>query len=611
MNLTETVNLAREGDGDAVTLLYDEYKRQIYFLALKLMGNTKDASNILQYTFFQAFHKLGALKNPENFEIWLYIIASGRCRMLLREKYPLRFAPENDKPKAPHAKFDVRNSPVPSPEIAEDAAGRAAVSQMIDKMTDLSRMSLLMYFYCGISVSQIAKVINSDEQHIRQYLAAGEAQLQTEIDATAVKLASLGSYTGIAEIGTILRRCALDCVIAPELDEAVTSTSITLAVSAVNAIPEMENTRGNQPEANQTPSDEDAAYSRQRRAALRNLISIAVVIALAAAIIIISVNIIRNAANDGNIVKPEDTTVGDSATAEPVTDNNDQTETETAPIETETDTQPVETEADTEPATETEDVTTAVPADENPGISMTAEEASKLFICAVANNAVVISQYNGDAREVDIPGSIDGLPVTAIGPNAFKGNTTVSSVNIPDSVAVIGAGAFQECSALTSVTLSSSLTEIGYYAFLKCSALTSVTIPSSVTKIGYSAFQSTAWLSAQTSEFVIVGDGVLIRCNSTATSVVIPDTVKYVSNAFYYNQYTQSVVIPSTVTAVDTYAFCSCPKLTSIAFPSSVASIGTDAIFSCSALTSVTAPSGSFAESWLKTAGFTSLYSAS
>ncbi len=71
---------------------------------------------------------------------------------------------------------------------------------------------------------------------------------------------------------------------------------------------------------------------------------------------------------------------------------------------------------------------------------------------------------------------------------AFSGCSSLTSIEIPDSVTEIGSQAFSECSSLTSVVIGNSVTSIGSYAFEYCSSLTSVVIPYSVTSIGSYAF---------------------------------------------------------------------------------------------------------------------------
>jgi len=76
--------------------------------------------------------------------------------------------------------------------------------------------------------------------------------------------------------------------------------------------------------------------------------------------------------------------------------------------------------------------------------------------------------------------------VTSIYWGAF-GGSSLTSVNIPNSVTNIGRSAFNKCISLTSITIPNSVTSIGNSAFYYTS-LTSVTIGNGVTSIGDSAF---------------------------------------------------------------------------------------------------------------------------
>ena len=188
------------------------------------------------------------------------------------------------------------------------------------------------------------------------------------------------------------------------------------------------------------------------------------------------------------------------------------------------------------------------------------------FTYATTNGTITITGYTGSIANVTIPSAINGVPVTSIGPAAFKYNNSFARVTIPDSVTSIGDFAFEDCS-LTSVSIPASVTVIGNSVFSGC-GLTSVSIPQGVTTIGAQAFA---------------------YCDGL-TSVVVPNSVTSIqSYAFWYCSGLKSVTIPNSVTRLDPFVFYECYSLKTVSIPDGIPSIG-EWTFYETALTSVTIP---------------------
>ena len=73
----------------------------------------------------------------------------------------------------------------------------------------------------------------------------------------------------------------------------------------------------------------------------------------------------------------------------------------------------------------------------------------------------IITGYTGNGGNVTVPDTIDGLPVTTIGDEAFVGCTGLTSITLPNSVTTIGGRAFDGCTGLTSIILPNNLTTTG------------------------------------------------------------------------------------------------------------------------------------------------------
>ena len=60
----------------------------------------------------------------------------------------------------------------------------------------------------------------------------------------------------------------------------------------------------------------------------------------------------------------------------------------------------------------------------------------------VEDGSVTITGYNGRESEVTVPSKIAGTPVNTIGAGAFANSSTVTKVNLPDTIMTIEEGAF-------------------------------------------------------------------------------------------------------------------------------------------------------------------------
>lgn len=176
------------------------------------------------------------------------------------------------------------------------------------------------------------------------------------------------------------------------------------------------------------------------------------------------------------------------------------------------------------------------------GVLTYRDEGSSITIIDCADDA---------AGLVNIPSSIEGKPVTAIG--GFYGCTQITRISIPATVTRISAAAFGSCESLDNVILPSGLDKLESRTFAGCTSLTSVFLPSGLKSIGQQAFASCAFL-------------------------------KYTSG-------NSKFIIPSSVTSIGVRAFGDCLRLAEVSIPSSVTQISEGAFEGCISLKSIKIPS--------------------
>lgn len=101
----------------------------------------------------------------------------------------------------------------------------------------------------------------------------------------------------------------------------------------------------------------------------------------------------------------------------------------------------------------------------------------KDFSYTVQNEQATLTSYTGGAAELILPATLGGYPVVSVGEGAFRGNTKLVSVTIPDGVTQIDWFAFSGCVFLSNVTLGANVLRIGYGAFENCASTLSFRCP--------------------------------------------------------------------------------------------------------------------------------------
>lgn len=145
--------------------------------------------------------------------------------------------------------------------------------------------------------------------------------------------------------------------------------------------------------------------------------------------------------------------------------------------------------------------------------------------------------YEGFIKETEPVASSTPPPKINVEEWTYYGDENLVQIELGENIDTIERFAFAR-SKLKSVQIPEGTKRIEYAAFYYCDALEDITIPDTVTYIGEKAFAGTPWLESfydgsmvlpKNSDFLIVGDGVLIAYRGNGENITIPTEVKYIT----------------------------------------------------------------------------------
>lgn len=103
---------------------------------------------------------------------------------------------------------------------------------------------------------------------------------------------------------------------------------------------------------------------------------------------------------------------------------------------------------------------------------------AKITYTTDANGNVTITKFDeGDETSIQIPETIDGGTVTALGPQSFSFCETLEEIKLPKTLTDIGEQAFYYCTSLKEIEIPQNVSVIGGDAFLNCTSLKTVYLP--------------------------------------------------------------------------------------------------------------------------------------
>ena len=267
------------------------------------------------------------------------------------------------------------------------------------------------------------------------------------------------------------------------------------------------------------------------------------------------------------------------------------------------------------------------------------------------SGGLTITGYTGDGGTVVIPDQINGVNVTKIGWNAFKGCASISSIILPAKLQEIGGYAFdgtgitsislpktltkaenafdgadQLISAefesgattvpseifdtadnLTTVMLPDSITEIESDSFRGCKRLTTINLPDKITKIGWNVFNGCTSLSDIKLPAKLQEIGGYAFNETGITSISLPKTLTKAENAFDGADQLISAEFESGATTVPSEIFDTADNLTTVTLPDSITEIESDSFRGCAKLTTINIPGKVTKIGWNSFNGCTSL----
>ena len=161
------------GERAAFGTLVERYKRPVYHLALRLLGNPVDAEDAAQEAFVRAYVRLASYQQGSNFKAWLLAITAHWCIDQQRRRKPLS--------------LDVVAADEPALATGDEpesdflrAERQSEVRSRLAGLPEHYRQVLVLRYWEGLSYAEVGRTLGQPTSTVRMRLFRAHRRMAQE-----------------------------------------------------------------------------------------------------------------------------------------------------------------------------------------------------------------------------------------------------------------------------------------------------------------------------------------------------------------------------------------------------------------------------------------------
>lgn len=180
------------GDMKAFEVIYQNTYRQVYYTCMSFLKNEHNVYDVMQDTYITALTHLQQLENPERITAWLNTIAVNKCRQFLGKKMPVQL----DEATSTNL-LEENDNFLPESYVLNAEKRKIILNIMHEELSAVQYQTIIMYYFDGMSTSEIAACMECPEGTVSYRLSAARGKIKEGVqryeNTNGVKLYSSGA----------------------------------------------------------------------------------------------------------------------------------------------------------------------------------------------------------------------------------------------------------------------------------------------------------------------------------------------------------------------------------------------------------------------------------
>lgn len=164
------------GDMKAFEVIYQNTYRQVYYTCMSFLKNEQNVYDVMQDTYITALTHLQQLENPERITAWLNTIAVNKCRQFLGKKMPVQL----DEATSTNL-LEENDNFLPESYVLNAEKRKIILNIMQEELSAVQYQTIIMYYFDGMSTSEIAACMECPEGTVSYRLSAARGKIKAGV----------------------------------------------------------------------------------------------------------------------------------------------------------------------------------------------------------------------------------------------------------------------------------------------------------------------------------------------------------------------------------------------------------------------------------------------
>ena len=173
----EIIRSVLRGNVNDFEKLVTAYEKNVYSLALRMVGDPEDAADMTQETFIKAYRSLSSFRGDSKFSSWLYRIASNVCLDFLRSRsrHPQVSLSGSDEDE--RTAFELPDMSRNPEEQLMKKLSMEAVRRGLEQLPEQQRQRLVLRELGGLSYAELAQTLGLEEGTVKSRIFRARKRL--------------------------------------------------------------------------------------------------------------------------------------------------------------------------------------------------------------------------------------------------------------------------------------------------------------------------------------------------------------------------------------------------------------------------------------------------